>query len=97
MGRSRIFQALDDTHFHLLVFGQPAPADEALGLDGLLRIHVIPESLHNEAERERVAIPRQSFFLLRPDGHVGLRGTRVDAAAVRRYAESRLRMAKSPA
>jgi hypothetical protein len=92
-----LFQALDDTHFHLLVFGQPAPADEALGMDDLLRIHAIPETPHNEEERERATIPRQSFFLLRPDGHVGLRGTRVDAAAVRSYAESRLRMTKPPA
>ena len=29
--------------------------------------------------------PRSAFFLLRPDGHIGLCGGVVDAAAVRRY------------
>jgi predicted aminopeptidase len=30
-------------------------------------------------------VPRSAFFLLRPDGHIGLCGRAVDAAAVRRY------------
>lgn len=91
-----LFQTLDDTRFNLLVFGQPAPADEALGMGDLVRVHAIPESAHNEAERERVAIPRQSFFLLRPDGHVGLCGARMDADALRAYAKSRLRIRSAP-
>ncbi len=85
-----LFQKLDDTRFNLLVFGQPAPALESSGLRDLLRIHVIPDKPANDAELARAHIPRPSFFLLRPDGHVGLCGTRLDAAAMARYVSERL-------
>jgi hypothetical protein len=39
----------------------------------------------------RARIPRPSFYLLRPDGHVGLAGVQPDAAAARRYVSERLR------
>ena len=34
-----LFQKLDDTHFNLIVIGQPCPPEGALGLGDLLRIH----------------------------------------------------------
>jgi 2-polyprenyl-6-methoxyphenol hydroxylase-like FAD-dependent oxidoreductase len=36
--------------------------------------------------------PRPSFYLLRPDGHVGLCGSIYDAAACERYFEDRLQV-----
>ena len=78
-----LFQALDDTRCNLLVFGQAAPP--LPDMDGLLNVHVIPITSGNEAEQARAQVPRSAFFLLRPDGHVGLCGRVVDAAAVRRY------------
>jgi len=51
---------------------------------------VIPDDPANDRELARVRIPRPSFYLLRPDGHVGLSGDRLDAAAVTRYLSERL-------
>jgi hypothetical protein len=46
---------------------------------------VIPEDAHNARELARVRISRPAFYLLRPDGHVGLAGTRLETDAVTRY------------
>ena len=78
-----LFQALDDTCCNLLVFGHaPPPLPD---MNGLLRVHTIPVTAGNEAEQARVHVPCLAFYLLRPDGHVGLCGRAVDAAGVRRY------------
>jgi hypothetical protein len=77
-----LFQRLDDTRFNLLVIGQGAPRPPALGLPELL-VHSIPEA--NAAELARAGINGPAFYLLRPDGHVGLAGSRLDVDAVRRY------------
>jgi 2-polyprenyl-6-methoxyphenol hydroxylase-like FAD-dependent oxidoreductase len=87
-----LFQRLDDVRLHLLVFGQALPAD-ALRFGDLLCVAVIPADAANDAELSRAQIPRPSFYLLRPDGHVGLCGVRVGAAALSRYAAERLRLA----
>jgi len=83
------FQALDDTRFNLVIFGAASggvrmPAD-------LLRVHVVPRDVPNDAELARVKIPQPSFYLIRPDGYVGLCGDRFDAAAIDRYLTTRLR------
>src|SRR5712691_4786081 len=80
-----LFQKLDDTRYNLIVIGQPVPSGEALGVGDLLRIHVIPEDAHNARELAHVRISRPAFYLLRPDGHVGLAGTRLETDAVTRY------------
>jgi 2-polyprenyl-6-methoxyphenol hydroxylase-like FAD-dependent oxidoreductase len=83
------FARLDDTHFNLLAFGQPAPeAPHAFG--DLLRAHAVPVDATNDAELDRVRIPRTSFYLIRPDGHVGLCGARIDAGTLTRYATGTL-------
>ena len=82
-----VFQALEDTHFHLLLFGQASPQGIA-GFSGMLRTHVVPDNAHNRSELDRAGVPAISFFLLRPDGHVGLGGSQVDPAAVASYART---------
>jgi 2-polyprenyl-6-methoxyphenol hydroxylase-like FAD-dependent oxidoreductase len=78
-----LFQTLDDTRCNLLVFGQAAPPLPEM--DGLLKVHVVPITAGNEAEQARAHVPRSAFFLLRPDGHIGLCGRVVEPRAVRRY------------
>jgi FAD binding domain len=84
-----LFQKLDDTRFNLLVIGQPAPAAATLGLGDLLQIHEIGDDPANAEELARVKIAGRAFYLLRPDGHVGLAGMRLDVDAVRRYLSER--------
>jgi 2-polyprenyl-6-methoxyphenol hydroxylase-like FAD-dependent oxidoreductase len=79
-----LFRRLDDTHFNLLVFGQPAPEALPLARD-LLRVHAFRADEHNARELARAGVPATSFWLLRPDGHVGLAGTRFDAAELNAY------------
>ena len=86
-----LFQKLDDMRFNLIVIGQDSPP-QIEGLDDLLRVFAIPDDPVNERELARVGIPRPSFYLLRPDGHVGLAGTGLDTAAIARYASERLRL-----
>jgi 2-polyprenyl-6-methoxyphenol hydroxylase-like FAD-dependent oxidoreductase len=86
-----LFEIVDDTRFALIVIGQPSPPREALNLGDLLQIHVLPADPVNDAELARAEIPRLSFYLLRPDGHVGLCGARLEAARVARYLSENLR------
>ncbi len=87
-----LFDELDDTRFNLLVVGQPPLPDAIPSLDQLLRVHVIPDDADNAAELARAQIPRPSFYLVRPDGHIGLCGARLDAATVTGYVSARLRL-----
>jgi 2-polyprenyl-6-methoxyphenol hydroxylase-like FAD-dependent oxidoreductase len=80
-----LFQALDDTRFNLIVIGQPAPLEQAIEFGDLLSIHAIPADAHNTQELARARVPGKAFYLLRPDGHVGLAGARLEPGAVVRY------------
>jgi 2-polyprenyl-6-methoxyphenol hydroxylase-like FAD-dependent oxidoreductase len=80
------FDKIDDTRFAVLVIGQPPPPESALGPGDVVRVHAIPDDRVNDAELARARIPRPSFYLLRPDGHVGLCGRRLDGSAIGRYA-----------
>jgi len=86
-----LYGKLDDTRFTLLVFGQAAPRGGIPELGDQLRVHEVPVDPANDRELARVRIPRPAFFLLRPDGHVGLAGAQLDAAAVSLYISERLR------
>jgi hypothetical protein len=87
-----LFAKLDDTRFTLILIGQPSPAGGVPELGDLLRIQEVPSDAANDRELARVRIPRPSFYLLRPDGHVGLAGTHLDAAAATRYIAERLHL-----
>jgi hypothetical protein len=86
------FGKLDDTRFTLIVIGQAAPPGGVPGLGDLVRTHVVPSDPANDRELTRARIPRPAFYLLRPDGHVGLAGLRLDVAAVARYVSGRLNL-----
>ena len=62
-----------------------APALEFSGAGDLIRTHVIPADAGNEEELARAGVPETAFFLLRPDGHIGLAGQHADAKAISRY------------
>lgn len=87
------FRTLDDTHFHLLLFGQSVPQG-ATAFGDLLRIHHVPQTPGNTAEMKRHGIPERSFYLLRPDGHVGLCGKDFSPARLEGYARESLGLAR---
>jgi hypothetical protein len=70
----------DDLHFHVVAVGQPAPQVPDFG--GLVQAHSV---VANEN------VPTGTY-LLRPDGHVGLCGTRLDAETVTRYLREQVRL-----
>ena len=89
------FAKLEDTHFHLMVFGQSLPTEVTNPLADLLRVHAIPTDPGNNAELARVHIPRPSFYLLRPDGYVAFCGGQLDTAAMLRYVDTTLKACRS--
>lgn len=86
-----LFARLDDTRFNLIVIGQPLPADLP-EISGLIHVLLIPDDPINDRELVRAAIPKPSSYLLRPDGHIGLAGTHLHAAALIRYLAERLEL-----
>jgi 2-polyprenyl-6-methoxyphenol hydroxylase-like FAD-dependent oxidoreductase len=83
-----LFQKFDDLHFHLFVAGQPTPGLSAP--ENLLQVHAIPPDPVNDTELARLHIPQTSFYLVRPDGYVGLCGLRLEAGALDRYFAGRV-------
>jgi hypothetical protein len=92
-----LFQRLDDTKFNLIVIGQPAPPGVTSGPGDLLRTLAISSDPSNDRELDRAGVPSPSFYLLRPDGHIGLSGLRLEADTVARYFSERLAFRESPA
>ena len=80
-----LFERLDDTCFNLIVIGQSADAVAAAKFSDLLRIHAAADDHGNANELARMHITPPAFYLLRPDGHVGLCGGRLESGAVARY------------
>jgi 2-polyprenyl-6-methoxyphenol hydroxylase-like FAD-dependent oxidoreductase len=81
-----LFEHLDDTKVNLLVIGQSPIAPQTFDdFGGLVRIHTVPADPANAAELARANVPQPSFYLLRPDGHVGLCGVHVEVTDIRRY------------
>lgn len=90
------FERIADTSFNLILFGQAGPRD-TLGFGDRLAVHVVPADPVNDAELKRAGISRRSFYLLRPDGNVGLAGLDWDAAVVKRYLTEKLHLRREPA
>jgi hypothetical protein len=90
-----LMRELADTRFHLLVFGQSRQGLDLSGLGDLIEMHEIPADAQNVAEIERCKIPQRSFYLIRPDGHVGLCGASLDVHAIESYLERALRLKAS--
>lgn len=89
-----LFQALDDTCFNLLLFGDSTPNTATLAeLTDLVRIHSVPAEPANVAELAKAGIVSPAFHLLRPDGHIGLCGPMPEIGAVRQYLARWLRPA----
>src|SRR5262249_39645651 len=80
-----IFQRLGDMHFNLVLIGQPEIEDSLQDSGDLLCIHVIPADAVNNEELARRQIPQPSFYLIRPDGYIGLCGTRLQTDALTDY------------
>jgi 2-polyprenyl-6-methoxyphenol hydroxylase-like FAD-dependent oxidoreductase len=76
-----LFRKLDDTRYNLVAVGQAAPAR----LGDFVSAWAIPDDAHNARELERARIPAPAFYVVRPDGHIGLAGTRIDPPAIARY------------
>jgi 2-polyprenyl-6-methoxyphenol hydroxylase-like FAD-dependent oxidoreductase len=92
-----LFQKLSDMHFNLILIAQ-APSPEGVpDFGGLLRIHVIPSDPVNDEELARAQIHRPSFYLVRPDGYVGLCGTRFNADGLKAYVDQTLHLSISRA
>jgi 2-polyprenyl-6-methoxyphenol hydroxylase-like FAD-dependent oxidoreductase len=85
-----LFARLDDTRFNLIVIGQPSLPDGPAHHGDLVLTHFVSHDPANDQELTRAHIPKPSFFLLRPDGHVGFAGTHLEAAALTRYLAERL-------
>jgi 2-polyprenyl-6-methoxyphenol hydroxylase-like FAD-dependent oxidoreductase len=79
------FEAFEDRFFHLVAFGQTASSAAELGFGEAVRSWTIPTDAQNETELARAGIPQPSFYLIRPDGHVGVCGKTIDALAISRY------------
>lgn len=88
-----MFEQLDDLRYHLVVVGQPLPPEVAAGLEDLVQVHAIPDDAANRAELARAKISGPAFYLLRPDGHVGLAGRIPQSEALLGYfVDSHLRL-----
>jgi len=80
-----VFSRFRDTHFHLAVVGQPVPTADELPAGDLLRVHQVVGDPENARELARAGIPLTSFYLIRPDGYVGLCGPRLEAGLLTGY------------
>jgi 2-polyprenyl-6-methoxyphenol hydroxylase-like FAD-dependent oxidoreductase len=89
---SDLYDRIDDTRWTLIVVGQQPPAALGAHFPRALDIVAIPASAANDVELARVHVPTPSYYLLRPDGYIGLSGARLDAATIARYARDVLRL-----
>jgi 2-polyprenyl-6-methoxyphenol hydroxylase-like FAD-dependent oxidoreductase len=80
-----LFQRFSDLHFNLILFGQSSIHELDSNCGDLLHVYTVPGDPSNDKELDRVAIPRPAFYLVRPDGYVGLCGTRCQAGDIRDY------------
>ena len=82
-----LFAHLDDTRFNLILFGNGAK-DVPAALP--IKVHEIPDVPNNVAAMARAGIRAPCYFLLRPDGYIGLAGVRMQNGDVPRYFSDRI-------
>ncbi len=80
-----LFGRLDDRYFNLLLIGQPAAATELAAPAGLMGTVAVDLDGANRRVLGGAGITAPCYFLLRPDGHVGLAGARFEPGTVVRY------------
>jgi 2-polyprenyl-6-methoxyphenol hydroxylase-like FAD-dependent oxidoreductase len=80
-----LFRHLDDTRFNLLLIGQLSDLQATNAPDGLLKAISIADDADNAAALASAGIVAPAFFLLRPDGHIGLAGMQLDSGVIDRY------------
>jgi 2-polyprenyl-6-methoxyphenol hydroxylase-like FAD-dependent oxidoreductase len=92
-----LFQKFSDTQFHLFLVGQAVlDGESTCGFGDLLCVHAIPNDPANEQELRRARIPRLAFYLIRPDGYIGLCGTRCTAQQIASYASQNVQISAPP-
>jgi hypothetical protein len=82
-----LFARLDDTRFKLVLFGN-LPRD--LPAERPIDVHEILEVPTNVAALARAGIRAPCYFLLRPDGYIGLAGVKLQDGDLRRYLAERI-------
>jgi 2-polyprenyl-6-methoxyphenol hydroxylase-like FAD-dependent oxidoreductase len=92
-----LFQKFSDLHFNLFLVGQPTIPEDAANFGGMLRTYVVPSDAANDQELQRTRVPRPSFYLVRPDGYIGLCGSRCDVDAIKKYMAENLHFSAAPA
>ena len=84
-GACDLFGELDDTRFNLLLFGEQPLLPDGWDEHDLVRAVRIPGSPANRDAMTRAGIPSFAFFLLRPDGHIGVAGREANIDVLQQY------------
>ena len=88
-----LFKLLDDTRFNVLVFGNHAASGQvAPAIADLVCVHAIPDTTENRRATSAANITWPTFYLLRPDGHVGLKGGQLQWADLQDYFSARVHL-----
>ncbi len=83
-----LYQCFDGLRFPLLLFGQPPPP--LSGFERELQPLVFDGAAENGRQLEKAGIRSPSFFLLRPDGYIGLAGGRAEPERLREWLVQRI-------
>lgn len=90
-----MFQKARDMQFNLFLVGQSSAGTGMPEFGDLCRTWVIPKDAVNDRELARVQIPQPAFYLVRPDGYIGLCGARFDAVRAKDYLTRDLQLSLS--
>ena len=80
-----LFARLMDTNLNLILVGEHPAVDVSKAFEGIISELPIPADPFNLEVLAGCGIPSQAFYLLRPDGHIGLAGRELDHTLLSRY------------